>query len=48
LQLLHEGRIDALIFCGSWLCDRGLETVSWTREWIQQVGQARLTARKSS
>lgn len=48
LQLLHEGRIDALIFCGSWLCDRGLETVSWTREWIQQVGQTRLTARKSS
>ncbi|HXJ37804.1 MAG TPA: hypothetical protein VNH18_00925, partial [Bryobacteraceae bacterium] len=41
LQLLHEGRIEAMIFCGSWLCDRGLETVSWTREWIQQVGKQR-------
>jgi hypothetical protein len=47
LQLLREGRIEAMIFCGSWLCDRGLETVRWTREWIQQVGQSRLTARKS-
>src|SRR5215471_11638254 len=45
LQLLHEGRIEAMIFCGSWLCDRGLETVSWTRKWIQQVGQQRAARR---
>jgi hypothetical protein len=47
LQLLHEGRIEAMIFCGSWLCDRGLETVSWTREWIQQVGQQKTAVRRA-
>ena len=47
LQLLRDGRIEAMIFCGSWLCDRGLETVSWTREWIQQVGQQRADGARS-
>lgn len=38
LQWLQEGRIEGVIFCGSWLCDRKLETVEWTREWIERVG----------
>ena len=38
LQLLKQGHVESLIFCGSWLCDRGLETVDWTRQWIKQVG----------
>ena len=38
LKWLREGRITSMIFCGSWLCDRKLETVEWTREWIRQVG----------
>jgi hypothetical protein len=47
LELLHEGSIEAMIFCGSWLCDRGLETVSWTREWIQEVGGQKAVARRT-
>jgi len=42
LQLLKQGHIEALVFCGSWLCDRGLETVAWTRKWIQEVGRESL------
>ena len=38
LQWLREGRIEGVIFCGSWLCDRGLKTVEWTRKWIERVG----------
>ncbi|HWB97463.1 MAG TPA: hypothetical protein VG672_12190 [Bryobacteraceae bacterium] len=38
LKLLRQGRIEGIIFCGSWLCDRGLETVDWTRRWIHKVG----------
>ena len=45
LQLLKQGHIEAMVFCGSWLCDRGLETVSWTRNWIQQVGRESLKRR---
>lgn len=42
MELLQRGRIEALIFCGSWLCDRGLEAVNWTRQWIRQVGGKRV------
>lgn len=38
LKWLKQGRIEAMVFCGNWLCDRGLDTVDWTRQWIQQVG----------
>ncbi len=38
LQWLREGRIEGVIFCGSWLCDRELEAVQWARKWIQRVG----------
>ncbi len=44
LEWLRAGRIEAMIFCGSWLCDRGLEPVAWTREWIQRVGSEKLDA----
>jgi len=46
LEWLQKGEIEAMVFCGSWLCDRGLETVSWTRQWIQQVGKQRVPALK--
>ncbi len=42
LQWLREGAIKGMVFCGSWLCDRGLETVEWTREWIRKVGDERI------
>jgi hypothetical protein len=42
LELLRKRRIEALVICGSWLSDRPLETVGWTREWIQKVGMQRV------
>jgi hypothetical protein len=45
LEWLRQGRIEAMVFCGSWLCDRGLETVDWTRRWIQRVGGQKLRAK---
>jgi hypothetical protein len=45
LRWLRQGRIEAMVFCGSWLCDRGLETVEWTRQWIQRVGSQKVPAR---
>ena len=47
LRWLQEGRIEAMVFCGSWLCDRGLESVEWTRQWIEQVGDQKVLARKA-
>jgi hypothetical protein len=44
LEWLQQGRIEAMIFCGSWMCDRGLDTVAWTREWIRRVGGQKLRA----
>lgn len=38
LQWLKEGRIEGMIFLASCICDLGLETVEWTREWIQARG----------
>lgn len=43
LKCLHQGRIEAMIFGASWLCDRGLEAVRWTRQWIQKVGDQKLS-----
>ena len=43
LQWLRQGRVEALVFCGSWLCDRGLEAVDWTRQWIRRVGNEEST-----
>jgi len=42
LELLKQGQLESLVFCGSWLCDRGLETVDWTRQWIKQVGSQKI------
>jgi hypothetical protein len=37
LRWLRDGRIDGLIFLASCICDLELETVEWTRDWIQEV-----------
>jgi hypothetical protein len=42
LEWLRSGRIDGMIFLASCICDLGLETVEWTRNWIRQVGDARV------
>ena len=39
LQWLRDSRIDGMIFLASCICDLGLETVEWTRDWIQRVGE---------
>jgi len=41
-QLLRAGRVEGLIFLEHGVCDIGLETVKWTKEWIAQVGEQRL------
>lgn len=38
LRWLREGRIEAMIFLASCICDLELETVEWTRRWIAQMG----------
>lgn len=43
LEWLKQGRIDGMIFLASCICDLELETVEWTREWIQDVGDQKLT-----
>ncbi len=38
LEWLHSGRIESAAILGSYVCDLGLETVEWTRDWIRDVG----------
>ena len=42
LKLLHEGKIEGLVFLGNSVEDLGYESVEWTREWIRKVGDARV------
>ena len=37
LSWLREGRVDGLIFLASPICDLELETVEWTRDWINSL-----------
>jgi len=41
-QLLQAGRIEGLIFLEHGVCDIGLDSVKWTKEWIAKVGEQRL------
>ena len=34
LQWFHDGKIDGIIFCSNTICDIGLETAEYTRDWI--------------
>jgi len=43
LEWLEKGRIEAMVFAASWLCDRDLDAVEWTRKWIRKVGNQKLT-----
>ena len=42
LDWLRAGRIEGMIFLASCICDLGLETVEWTRDWIAKVGDEEL------
>jgi len=46
LKWLKAGRVESLMFLGSYLCDLDLEAVEWTREWIRQVGDLPLADRE--
>ncbi|MFO0889400.1 MAG: hypothetical protein U0790_09705 [Isosphaeraceae bacterium] len=37
LKWLQEGRIEGMIFLASNVCDLGLPSVQWTRDWIRSV-----------
>ncbi|NLS92619.1 MAG: hypothetical protein GXX96_10715 [Planctomycetaceae bacterium] len=41
-RLLQAGRIEGMIFLEHGVCDIGLDTVLWTKEWIAKVGEQRL------
>ena len=38
LEWLRSGEIDGMVFLASNLCDLGLETVEWTKDWITRNG----------
>lgn len=38
LRWLKEGRIEGMIFLASCICDLSLDTVEWTRQWVEQAG----------
>ena len=42
LEWLRQGRIGGMVFLASCICDMGLETVEWTRQWIAEVGDTPL------
>jgi hypothetical protein len=42
LRWLREGRIEAMIFLPSCVCDLGLESVGWARRWVAEHGDERL------
>lgn len=43
LGWLQAGRIEGMIFLASPICDLELEAVEWTRRWIAEVGDERLS-----
>lgn len=43
LRWLREGRIEGIIFLGNTTMDLGFESVEWTRQWIEKVGDTKLS-----
>jgi hypothetical protein len=48
LRWLKAGRIEGMAFCGSPMCDMGVEAVEWVRRWIRQVGDEPVPRMKTS
>jgi hypothetical protein len=42
LEWLRHGRIEGMILLASCICDLGLETVEWARQWVAEVGDKEL------
>ncbi len=42
LRSLRAGEIEGIIFLGTNICDLGIDTVEWTREWVLRVGETPL------
>ncbi|PIX76600.1 MAG: hypothetical protein COZ37_07030 [bacterium (Candidatus Ratteibacteria) CG_4_10_14_3_um_filter_41_18] len=47
LRWLRQGRIEGMIFLASCICDLGLESVEWTRRWIQEMGDCPIRVKLS-
>lgn len=43
LRWLEQGRIEGMIFLGNTVLDLGFESAEWTRDWVEKVGDTRLT-----
>jgi hypothetical protein len=39
LRWLREGRIAGMIFLANTVADLGFESVEWTRQWIEDIGE---------
>jgi hypothetical protein len=35
---IKKGWIEGIIFCSNCICDVGLDTVEWTKNWISEIG----------
>lgn len=42
LRWLKRGQVDGMIFLGTNVMDKGLQSIEWTRRWITRVGGTRL------
>jgi hypothetical protein len=42
LRWLREGRIEGMIFLANTVADFDFESVEWTRQWVQEVGELKL------
>lgn len=42
LRWLEQGRLDGIVFMGNTVVDLGYESVEWTRQWVQRVGDTKL------
>jgi len=42
LRLLKQKRIEGIIFLSNTVADLGFESVEWTRNWIQKVGDTKV------
>jgi hypothetical protein len=47
LNWLEAGRIQGIIFLASCICDLNLEAVEWTRRWVQNIGDRKLSVANS-
>jgi len=45
LEWIQQRRIEGIVLDESNICDYGFDAVEWTREWIRQVGDQKLSTK---